>query len=121
MKRLLIILVIILFACSAFAKDVTLSWDPSPSAGVTGYNVHYSTSVDQPFPVILDVGNVLTAQVVDLPDDTGYYFSVSAYDAAGFESVYSNIVYSPGFAPPAAPAGLSGITRVNNIDIPLGL
>ena len=119
MKKLLILIILLSLPLVSFAKDVTLSWDASPSEGVTGYKVHYSVNTDQPFPVILDVGNVLTAQVVDLPDDTGYYFSVSAYDAAGFESVYSNIVYSPGFAPPVAPAGLSGVTRVNNIDIPI--
>lgn len=119
MKKLSLVLLLILFtAVVCSAKTVNLSWDPSPST-VTGYKVHYSTSQTEPFPVVLDVGNVLEATIVDLPDKTGYHFAVSAYDSLGFESVYSNVVFSPGFAPPEAPAGLSGVTRINNVSIPM--
>jgi len=119
MKYLVILLICLFIPTIVMAKKVTLSWDASPTESVTGYKVHYSTSQDEPFPVVLDVGNTLTADIVDLPDEVGYYFAVSAYDAVGFESVYSNVVYSPGFAAPEPPMTLGGITTVNNISIPI--
>ena len=119
MKKLILLILLILLPTITYAKDVTLSWDASPTADVTGYKVHYSTTTDQPFPVTLDVGNVLTALIVDLADGEGYYFAVSAYNAVGFESSYSNVVYSPGFAPPEAPIHLGGSTTINNITLPI--
>lgn len=127
MKKILLLIVFCLIPLAAVAKDVTLSWEPSPSEGVTGYNVQYScssdvqpfsgTEADQPSPV--DVGDVLTATVTGLPDEAGCYFAVTAYNLVKQESVYSNVVYSPGFAPPDAPLSLGGTTTVNNVDVPI--
>ncbi len=119
MKYVVICLICLLIPTMVTAKKVTLNWDASPTAEVTGYKVHYATSPDQPFPVVLDVGDVLTAQIVDLPDETAYYFAVSAYNAAGMESTYSNVVLSHGFTIPEAPAGLGGTTEVNNVILPI--
>lgn len=117
---LLVVCALLVFlASSALAKTVTLSWDASPSQDVVGYEVHYSISEAQPFTTTLDVGDVLTTEILDLEDGVGYYFSVSAYSAAGFTSVYSNVVYSPGFLVPEAPTSLGGVTSINNIDIPV--
>ncbi|MBN2426846.1 MAG: fibronectin type III domain-containing protein, partial [Deltaproteobacteria bacterium] len=86
------------------AKEITLSWEPSPSSGVTGYKVYYQggsnvapltgtgaylngTQVDSP----VDVGNVLTVTLTGLDDDPLYSFAVTAYNDST-ESAYSTIV-----------------------------
>ena len=119
MKQFFLVLLVLVFASSAFAKDVTLSWDPSPTESVTGYFLYYSTSPDQPFPTVIDVGDVLTHTVEGLEDMTAYYFGVAAYDIVGQESVYSNIVMSPAFLVPEPPSGLRGTSTVNNVDVPI--
>jgi ribulose bisphosphate carboxylase small subunit len=48
-----------------------------------------------PLILKLDAGNVLTLKILGLEDTSEHYFGVTAYDAAGNESVYSNIVHSP--------------------------
>ncbi len=89
------------FGAAALAQDVTLSWDPSPTAGVTGYNVYYKTG-DMNFPFDgtgadqgaspVDVGDVLSTTLTGLADGVTYYFSVTAYDDGANQSSYSNIV-----------------------------
>ncbi len=118
MKKIL--LVLLLFATTATAKDISLIWDPSPTTDVAGYNLHYSCGEDvRPFPNILDVGKVLTYTLNDFDDNVGCYFAVTAYNSVGQESDYSNVVYSPAFAPPEPPLNLRGTTTVNNVDVPL--
>lgn len=66
---------------------VTLLWDASPTPTVTGYKVYYE---DKILPVqVVDVGNVLTYKI-DVPAGRHWYFRVTAYDAAGNESDFSN-------------------------------
>jgi len=103
MKTIVLIFVSLLLAGQVLAKTVTLSWDASPST-VTGYKIYYKANSNQPplngtgaaegaSPV--DVGNVLTYIITGLADADEHYFAVTAYDAAGNESSYSNVVYSP--------------------------
>lgn len=123
MKKLLIALVaVVLLAVPALAKDVELAWDASESAGVVGYKLYFHTDPDltqrlNGYPI--DVGNVLQYTVTGLPDGVGHYITATAYDAANFESAFSNIAYSPGFTKPSPPSGLGGVTTVNNIRIPI--
>jgi hypothetical protein len=73
------------------AQSVRLTWNASPSSGVTGYRVYYRTSsVLQSTSV--DVGNVLTATISDLNEATTYSLWVTAYNNAGLESSRSNEV-----------------------------
>ncbi|NOY13793.1 MAG: fibronectin type III domain-containing protein, partial [Deltaproteobacteria bacterium] len=100
--NILLVLIILLAAGSpAFSQDVTLSWDASPTAGVVGYKVYYKPNNSTlPFDGSganeglspLDVGDQLTATLTGLADNSIYYFAVTAYDAAGNESSFSNIV-----------------------------
>ena len=76
------------------AKDVTLSWDPSPSTGVTSYTLYWDTRNEAPFRFNVVSGDVLTFQIVNLPDEEQHWFAVTASDALGNESAYSNIVKS---------------------------
>lgn len=91
----------ILTAVPAYAGQVSLAWDASPSPEVTGYRLHYQLGSEAlPFtgsgadqgnsPV--DVGNNLTTSLSGLADGQTYSFTVTAYDAAGNESPISNII-----------------------------
>ncbi|MDW7644576.1 MAG: fibronectin type III domain-containing protein [Desulfuromonadales bacterium] len=95
------LLLCLLTATLSFAADVTLAWDPNPSTGVTGYKMYYkSGSSTAPFdgtgalegdsPII--VGDSLSTTLTGLDTGVVYYFTVVAYDAAGNESPFSNII-----------------------------
>ncbi len=101
-KMVLLLLVTVCFSANAWGKTVTLSWDASPST-IVGYKIYYDTSSSAPLEgtgadeggAPIDVGNVLTYTVHGLADGSDHYFAVSAYNASGQESTYSNIVHSP--------------------------
>jgi hypothetical protein len=73
---------------TAPAGVAQLSWDAAP-AGITGYKVYYGAS-PRSYSSTVNVGNAAT-YTVSLPAGT-YYFTVTAYDSFGNESVYSNEV-----------------------------
>jgi len=75
--------------------QVTLRWNASPEADISGYRVYYGTSQDsyaQPEGAGLNVGLSTSAQVQGLTKGQTYYFTVTAYDRAGNESNYSAVV-----------------------------
>jgi hypothetical protein len=86
-----------LFVITANAYDVILAWDPNDEADIAGYALY----VDDGFSEILyeyvdtypleeiDPQNP-SARITDLSDDLAYYFVVTAYDANGNESDYSD-------------------------------
>jgi len=95
---------------TGFAANVALQWDAVTVSGVTGYKVYYSAdSPAAPFngsgaaegasPV--DVQNLTTTTLTGLDPGKSYYFAVTAYDAAGNESDYSNIASILDLSPPA--------------------
>jgi hypothetical protein len=86
-------IVVLMFGSQfCYAEDVTLQWDPSPSAGAVGYKVHI-IAVKKADHSVIDVGKVTSHVVRGLSKDEDYIFSVTAYDTAGSESVDSNIVH----------------------------
>jgi len=64
-----------------------LSWDPT-LPGAAGFKVYYGTS-PRSYSTTINVGMVPGYALSGLAPGT-YYFAVTAYDAAGNESVYSN-------------------------------
>ncbi|CAN8142890.1 exported hypothetical protein [uncultured Thiomicrorhabdus sp.] len=87
MKKLLLIL--LLFATPCFAGDVTLSWDASPSSGVTGYKIYYGQdSFNLEFSK--NAGDTLTTDITGLQAGT-WYFAATAYNNDA-ESTLSNVV-----------------------------
>ncbi len=82
--------------------SVTLSWNRNVEMDVTGYRVHYGT-VSHTYTLTQDAGNVLTTTVANLTTGTLYYFAVTAYNALGVESNYSNEVSYRPTAPTPSP------------------
>lgn len=110
MKYFLLTILFTLIATIAYAQQVTLAWEPSPSPNVIGYVLYYGQTVpvgDAEWDQARDVGNVLTTTVDGLAVGE-WHFAVTAYSPEE-ESVLSNIVNftEEGFVPP------------NNIHIPV--
>ena len=87
-----LVLCLFLFPTYSFAGQANLAWDPPDiSTDVTGYMIHYGTASGT-YSQAIDVGNTTSYTVSNLIDGQTYYFAVTAYNAVGYESVYSNEV-----------------------------
>lgn len=100
MKRLLLIILLLLWPHFGHAFDVTLAWDASPSQDVKEYIVYYDTASGTPKGNSITVGDVLEFIVPSLIDGTLYYFHVTAKDWEGRESGPSNEVRTDGIVTP---------------------
>jgi hypothetical protein len=99
MKKLITIILIVLFPLLAFGMNVTVTWnapttwsDGSPLTTITGYNIYYGNVTNGPYPNKVVVGNV-TSHVMSLTNGTWYIVNTAlATNAAGetIESSYSN-------------------------------
>lgn len=102
------------------ARDVTLQWDANTETTVAGYKVYYNAdSAGPPFSGTGTVGKVTSTTLTGLDPSKTYYFAVTAYDATGTESTYSNIVSAAeataptvSITSPASGATISGTTSV---------
>src|SRR5882724_7850964 len=74
---------------SAGAGSVNLVWNASPGAEVAGYNVYYGTA-SQSYSSMIPVGTNVTSTISGLAGGSTYYFAVTAVDATGIESDFSN-------------------------------
>jgi hypothetical protein len=113
---------------ACFASTVVLQWDPNTDTDLAGYKVYYNAdSSTQPFQgtgatqgaTPVDIHNQTTATISGLDPAHPYYFAVTAYNTAGVESVYSNIVSVPelvsptvSLSSPANNASISGTVSV---------
>lgn len=89
MKGKLTILML-LAATVLHAQSVTLAWDASPSAWVTGYRIYYGTN-SHSYGFVTNAGLALTQSVV-LPQAGRWFFAATAHDVNGMESVFSDEV-----------------------------
>ncbi|MBJ6749840.1 Ig-like domain-containing protein [Geomonas anaerohicana] len=105
----LFLLALILIPAAAFSSSVSLQWDPSADPDLAGYRVYYqANSPVQPFAgsgavegaAPIDVSTGTTASISGLDPRNSYYFAVTAYNASGAESVYSNVVQVKEMVPP---------------------
>ena len=101
MKVLALIAMLFFLEGNAHAAAVILDWDASNDSDLAGYKVYYQADTPSlPFQgtgavegaAPIDVANVLTETVSGLDSQKTYYFAVTAYNSAGLESVYSNII-----------------------------
>ncbi len=83
-KLLMAVILVFSMTCSAFAGDVTLSWDANLEPDIASYNVHYG-DVNRTQIISLNVGNVTPFTFTGLSAGT-YYFAVSAVDSSLNES-----------------------------------
>ena len=104
-----IVLVFLWLPPAAFCSSVTLGWDPSPDIDLAGYRVYYQAdSQVQPFSgsgavegsAPIDAATSNSATINGLDPGNSYYFAVTAYNSAGVESVYSNVVEVQEMVPP---------------------
>lgn len=77
------------------AATVTIQWDPSPSPGVTNYNVFIGTQLGS-YGAPAPIGNRTTWTFTGLQSNVQYYFAVQAQSASGVSDLAQI-----GFAPPA--------------------
>jgi hypothetical protein len=76
----------------SFTGQTNLAWDPPDiSTDVTGYMIHYGTASGS-YSQSIDVGNTASYTVSNLTHGQTYYFAATAYNAAGYQSIYSNEV-----------------------------
>ena len=105
-----VLLLALLISVWARAEQVTLAWDANTESDLAGYRVHYGTASGS-YTTSVDVHKVTTSSIGTLTAGQTYYFAVTAYDASGNESGYSNQVsYSVATAngAPATPATPTG-------------
>ena len=78
---------------SAYSAQVTLQWDPNEGEGerVAGYRVYYGTESGD-YENFIDVGHRTECEISGLEKGKTYFFAAKAYDAAGWESDFSNEV-----------------------------
>jgi len=104
-----LMLILLVFPGTGFAASVVLEWDPSTDADLAGYKAYYqANSPAVPFAgtgaaegsAPIDVGNVITTTINGLDPNNSYFFTVTAYNSAGLESVYSNVIEIKESAPP---------------------
>jgi len=104
-----VMLVMLALPGTAFSASVILDWDPSIDTELAGYRVYYqANSAALPFSGVgavegnapVDVATSNSATINGLDSGSSYYFAVTAYNAAGAESVYSNIVEIKESVPP---------------------
>ena len=106
MRALLLTICLLVLSVCANAADVTLTWDPNTETDLAGYRVYQKQdSAVSPFTRVQEIPKgTETTTVLNLDSTHSYSFAVTAYNTAGLESAYSNIVTIP--AAPIAPNGL---------------
>jgi len=90
------------FRVVRYRDSVTLSWSPSLDNSAVGYCVYYGPDLQSLTNRVI-VGNSLTATVTQLDPAGTYCFAADAYDTAGVEGDFSNVVCSK-------PADVAGLT-----------
>jgi hypothetical protein len=92
MKRLFLALMLGLLPALALGQgstgSVIIAWDPDPATTVVGYKVYYGTQSGV-YTYTMDVGFETEATLPNLQEDVPYYCVVTAYNALGVESGYS--------------------------------
>ena len=84
-------LALVFVANLGYSAEVTLAWDPNTETDLAGYKIYYGYN-NLTYHTCVDVGNINDVTISGLKDDQTYYFAVTAYDASGLESDYSNQV-----------------------------
>ena len=103
MRTLFFTAALLALAFTAYAADVTLAWDANTESNLAGYRVYQGTGSNPTTFTRVQQVAATTATIKGL-DNTSHSFAVTAYNTAGMESEYSNIVTVP--AAPKVPGNL---------------
>ena len=103
MRTLIITILLLAIAVCAYAADVTLQWDANTEVDLAGYRVYQGAGSNPATFTRVQQVAATTATIKGL-DNSSHSFAVTAYNTAGMESAYSNVVTIP--AAPIAPGGL---------------
>jgi fibronectin type 3 domain-containing protein len=76
-------------ASSVAPLTLSLAWDASTSTNVTNYKLYYGTA-SRSYSQSVSVGAVTQTTLSGLTQGTTYFLAVTASDATGLESAYSN-------------------------------
>lgn len=80
---------LVLLGCTVQGAGLKLKWQPNAEADLAGYRVHIGQQ-SRTYTKSINVGDTTATLISDLADNTTYYFSVTAYDHTGNESLYAN-------------------------------
>jgi Fibronectin type III domain len=87
-------------APAAHAAQVHLSWEPpttrtdgTPLTDIVGYTLHYGVT-SRTYAFIKHLGNQTSCEVSGLEPGRTYFFAVTARDAAGHESAFSDELHT---------------------------
>ena len=83
-----LVFIALLISHSAFAANVNVAWNANNELDLAGYSVHYGTASGT-YIYHINAGNKTSQLVSNLSNGATYYFAVTAYDAAGNESLPS--------------------------------
>jgi len=119
-----------LFVVDLWAASITISWQaPTVNADGTaltdleGYKVYYGTA-SRGYSSSVDAGYTTSYQINDLTEGSTYYFAITAYDAIGNESGYSNELIKSIPLPPPPPEPAISVTdsagASSDLSIPFG-
>jgi hypothetical protein len=68
--------------------SATISWTPSSSSNVAGYDIYYGTSSGN-YQSAVPVSNVTNVMIRGLTVGVKYYFAATSYDSSGNQSGFS--------------------------------
>ncbi len=96
-----------IFPSEVQPAQVIARWNSNPEPGIIGYKVYYG-GTSRNYQYYLDAGNSTNCTLSNLEDGKTYYFAVTAYNASGHESPFSNeMTYNSGTMYSISPAGES--------------
>lgn len=97
-------------AISGPSNGVALAWDPSPDSSVTGYRIYFGPTSGN-YTDSVAVGNVTTHSVPGRAGGVTCFIAITAYDANGLESTFSNEI---GYTVPVVVPSLQLSVASNN-------
>jgi len=107
---------------TGYAASVQLQWDPNVETDLAGYKVYYGTdTAPLTSSVPVDVQNQTDTIISGLDPGTSYSFAVTAYNDAGLESSFSNIITVAEQSPPTvaitSPANNSTVSDTVSVNV----
>ena len=102
----------LLFGVAANAQSyasVTLSWTPSPSSNVAGYDIYYGTSAGNYTSAVPVQPNATNVTIYGLASGQTYYFAATAYDSTGTQGAFSPQISLTAGSSSSAPQGAAGM------------